>query len=672
MRNPKFSIRRLRVLLLLALAIGMVAFTGTMLKHLDNLSERFGPQVRADLEWCALRGAAELARATDLGVAKGDRSLVLQAFAPYAASPDVVALVAVDAEGKVIAMRGEFALADALFTAKPNVVSEGPGYLTSWAPVTMEGGEVGRVAVAVSTARLTETQSSLETVSDITLLACALIVVYGIVVIVFLARVVATRDKQLEEHAANLEKRVEERTRELDERNREMRGVLDNVAQGFVTIDTFGQMATERSAIVGTWFGEVASGRLSDLVRAGAPDFASWLDVSLEQIRDDFMPLEVTLAQMPRSFVHDKRSFEVSYSPIMTGDKLQRLFVIISDVTAQLASERAEREQRELITVFQRVGSDRAACEEFLEEAGTLVEQLHMPLDRVVHDRALHTLKGNAGMFGFEGFASLCHTIESELHDAGDADLTEEQAARVTSAWELVATTLRRLLGNDNRDVVQIDRIALEAAIADARAGHSGYQLGLTLAKWCDEPVRLRFERFARQARALAKRLGKETLEVEIDDNDVHLDAGTWGALWSVLVHIVRNAVDHGIPATPPPGKTPTLSFMARRTERDISIAIADNGSGVPWEAIRDKAKAAGLPYTTQEDLIEAMFADGFSTRETATHTSGRGVGLAAVRCVVDALGGRINVISSPNAGTRFELRFAATRYTLSRVPRAS
>jgi HPt (histidine-containing phosphotransfer) domain-containing protein/signal transduction histidine kinase len=668
-KSRGFSIRRLRALILIALAVGMTVFTVSILTQLASLSDRFGPQVRADLEWRAMRGAAELANAADLGVAMSDRALVQQAFAPYAASEDVLAIVAVDPEGTVIAQRGDFAPIQLLFAAKPGVVLDGPGYLTSWAPVSIEGAVVGSVAIAVSTTRLTETRGTLDTVSHITLISGALILALGIVVIMFFTRAVAQRDEQLNDHAANLEKRVEERTRELDERNREMRGVLDNVAQGFITIDTYGQMATERSAIVDTWFGDMPNGRLSDLLRDRSPEFASWLDASLEMIRDDFMPLEVCLAQMPHSFVSEGCSFAVSYSPIMEGEKLQRLLVIISDVTAQLAHERAELEQRELVAVFRRVGSDRTACEEFLEEAGAQVEQLQRPESRVVHDRALHTLKGNAGMFGFERFAALCHTIESELRDTGDAAVTEEQSARVATAWKDVVATLRSLLGDSSRDVVQIDRTELAAAIADARAGASGHDLGIVLAKWCDEPVRRRFERFGEQARALAQRLGKKPVEIAIHDNNVRLDGEKWSALWASLVHVVRNAVDHGIHDDNP---SPTLTFYASRDDRELVIAIADNGAGVSWDAIRAKAERAGLPSATHGDLVDAMFADGLSTRETATDTSGRGIGLSAVRSVVQALGGRIDVLSERGKGTRFELRFAATRYTLSSISKAS
>jgi two-component system, chemotaxis family, sensor kinase CheA len=400
-----------------------------------------------------------------------------------------------------------------LFAAKPGAILEGPGFLASWSPVTIEGAEIGKVAIAVSTTRLTETRSTLSTVSLITLAGGALVIMFGVLVLLYFTRAVAVRDAQLNDHAANLERRVEQRTCELDERNRGMRIVLDNVAQGFISIDPNGEMAAERSAIVDQWFGKQV-GTLADLVRSHSPDFAAWLEVSLAMIRDGFMPLEVCLIQMPRELTANGRSFSVAYSPIMSGSELERLLVIISDVTEQLGRERAERDQRELITVFQRIGSDRHACSDFLEEAAGLIAQLKLPAERVVHDRALHTLKGNAGMFGFERFGEVCHVIEGELREAGDAGVTDDQRDRLVDAWDHVVRTVKSLFGDDTRDVVQIDRTELDDTVARIRSGIGTSDLAQILATWADEPVVRRFERLGQQASVLARRLGKGEIDM--------------------------------------------------------------------------------------------------------------------------------------------------------------
>ncbi|HEX7501613.1 MAG TPA: ATP-binding protein, partial [Polyangia bacterium] len=83
-------------------------------------------------------------------------------------------------------------------------------------------------------------------------------------------------------------------------------------------------------------------------------------------------------------------------------------------------------------------------------------------------------------------------------------------------------------------------------------------------------------------------------------------------------------------------------------------VEIADDGRGLDWNAIAERARAKGLPTESREDLEAALFADGVTTRTEGSEVSGRGVGLSAVRCAVLAMGGRIRIESAPNRGTRF------------------
>src|SRR6185295_20052052 len=104
---PRLSLRALRNLILGPLVIGTLAYTGTMFSLAQRLSERFGPQVRADLEWRVQRGAQELSRACDVGLVVRDAEILRKAFGAYAESSDVQAIVAVDTSDKGIAQHGE-------------------------------------------------------------------------------------------------------------------------------------------------------------------------------------------------------------------------------------------------------------------------------------------------------------------------------------------------------------------------------------------------------------------------------------------------------------------------------------------------------------------------------------------------------------------------------------
>jgi HPt (histidine-containing phosphotransfer) domain-containing protein len=661
--GSSFSIRRLRTLILIALVAGVAGITGVMFTLVRSLSERFGPQVEADLAWRALRGAQELARTADLGLAMSDAAMVEEAFGPYAKSSDVQAIVAVDAKDQVVVTHGEIAAIEPVFAARPGTLTHGPGYVASWAPVTIEGNQVGKVAVVVSTRRLTDAGAVLRRVSNTTLFAGVAGAILGALVILFFTRQVSARDHQLNDYAHNLEDKVEARTRELDDRNRGMRLVLDNVVQGFITVDLAGVMASERSAIVDRWFGEPAPGStFGDYLSRYDAELAGWFVLGLDSVRGGYMPVDLCLAQMPQRFTAGGKTFDIRYSPILSGDKLDRLLLIISDVTEHIIRERTEREQRELVTLFQRITADRAGLGEFLEDAGGLVGSLAEPGDPSVERRTIHTLKGNCAIYGFESYAELCHGIESELAETTTPIEARHREALV-EGWRKLTAQVARLLGDSRRNVVEVDFPELARVVEKVKQGMSGRDLAAVLTSWSHEPVARRFERLGQHATSLARRLDKGELAIEIADDGIRLDTSRWSAFWSVMVHAVRNAVDHGIEtpdARARAGKSarPTLAFSASRGCGRLMISVTDDGRGIDWDAVRARARQAGLPADSRPDLERALFTDGFSTSEQASETSGRGVGMAALREAVAALGGTMELESKPNEGTTLRFRF--------------
>lgn len=679
--KKSFSIAKLRNIILVCLVAGVAIYTGVMFSLAQRLSERFGPQVRADLEWRVQRGAQELARATDLGLALGDEEMVQKAFGVYAASKDVQAIVAVDATGKVIAKHGTPPSTD-LFAGKPGTMKAAPGYLVSWAEAQIEGAPIGKVAVVVTTRRLQEAQALLDRSSNTTLTGGLGALLLGTVIVSFFTGAVALRDAQLSDYARNLERKVDERTKELDERNVGMRLVLDNVAQGFITIDLQGKMANERSAIVDTWFGTPASdSTLSDYLRTKAPRFVSQLDMGLTELRDGIMPVELLLYQLPSRFSAGERTFEATYTPIGNPEAPERLLVIVSDVTAAVARERAEREQKELITLFQRIANDRSGVEEFLMEAAHLVGALRDEQDPVVQQRLVHTLKGNCAMYGLEAYAELAHQVENDLIERGAA-LDSVQRGALVDAWKRTIARIGWLLGGQKRNVVTLDVAEIDSLAARTQAGAVSREITATLADWKREPVYRRLERLARQSSAVAERLNKPQPKFEIEDHGIRLDGDALAPFWSAMVHVVRNALDHGVedPETrllAGKAEAGTIGLSARRLEGKLIISVRDDGQGVNWERVRDKARGHGLPSETRDDLIEALFSDGVSTKDEASDVSGRGVGLAALRQVVRELGGNIEVESVSHQGTVFrfvidERRTSTASLTNVRRPRAS
>ena len=186
------------------------------------------------------------------------------------------------------------------------------------------------------------------------------------------------------------------------------------------------------------------------------------------------------------------------------------------------------------------------------------------------------------------------------------------------------------------------------------------------------EPVRPFLERLGKYARALAARLGKSEPRIEIADGGLLVDGKRAAALFASLVHLIRNAVDHGLETRTEraaAGKPEAvLSLRASVEGGEAVIAIEDDGRGIDWERVRQRARARGLPATSMSDLIAALFSAEFSTRDEATTISGRGVGLAAVQAEVTRMSGRTLVESELGRGTLFRLCVAVDALGIPRA----
>jgi two-component system chemotaxis sensor kinase CheA len=139
----------------------------------------------------------------------------------------------------------------------------------------------------------------------------------------------------------------------------------------------------------------------------------------------------------------------------------------------------------------------------------------------------------------------------------------------------------------------------------------------------------------------------------------VRLPPRRWATFWSAFAHVVRNTVDHGVETSEKriaDGKPEraTIRVAIGRDRDRVLISIQDDGPGVDWQVIARRARERGLPAETHAALVAALFTDGISSRAKTTSTSGRGVGLGALRAAVDSLGGELELSSSAEAGTLF------------------
>ena len=180
-------------------------------------------------------------------------------------------------------------------------------------------------------------------------------------------------------------------------------------------------------------------------------------------------------------------------------------------------------------------------------------------------------------------------------------------------------------------------------------------------------PVGFIFNRFPRMIRDLAKQENKQ-INLVMEGNEIKLDRALIDEIGEPLIHLLRNAVDHGIESPEErkkAGKKPegTLRLSAKREKGYAIIEVEDDGKGLDLEEIKNSAVKQGriaVDKSDKGDIMDLLFA-GFSTNKKVTNISGRGVGLNVVKKSVDNLGGEIKVESEPGQGTKFIMKLPLT-----------
>ncbi|MBY3094154.1 chemotaxis protein CheA [Rhizobium laguerreae] len=182
-------------------------------------------------------------------------------------------------------------------------------------------------------------------------------------------------------------------------------------------------------------------------------------------------------------------------------------------------------------------------------------------------------------------------------------------------------------------------------------------------------PVATLFSRFRRLVHDLARETGK-VIELVTEGESTEVDKTVIERLADPLVHLVRNSIDHGL-ETPADrlasGKSEagTVTLSARQAGGEVIISIKDDGRGINRERVRAKAESSGLIQPGQplsdSELLQLIFAPGFSTAAAITNLSGRGVGMDVVKKTVEALRGAIDIVSVPGQGSEVSLRIPLT-----------
>jgi two-component system chemotaxis sensor kinase CheA len=463
---------------------------------------------------------------------------------------------------------------------------------------------------------------------------------------------------------ANLEGQVAARTQTLAQRERSLRLVLDSTGDGLFEAGRDGRLVGGSSAAAIRWFGEpVANAKLSDYLFRDEPERAEEFALAFDQLAEDILPWELCRDQMPRRLERGQTVLALDYRQVLEDSQFTKVLVIVRDVTEAVLSERAEKSAREQHTLITKLLQDKAGFAQFVKDCEGLLSALSGTHDLVLIQRHLHTLKGNCAIFGLKTIAEFCHGMEDRLTASG-GPVDANDIADLSALWRTRLQSIETFLTDIGHCRFEVD-VSDHTLLMESLMRRQDYEEIIAMVEvWGWSRTEERLTRYRAHAEHLAERLDR-SVEIAIEHNELRVPRDYLDKFWPTLIHVIRNAVDHGAePAAvrTAQGKSPAMNlcFITAETSQTFCVEVRDDGPGIDREALLRSARNKQIDVDANTSLVDLVFMDGVSSRKNVTETSGRGVGLAAVREACSRARGKVELKTELGKGTT--LRFVFPR----------
>ncbi|TBL75340.1 ATP-binding protein [Paenibacillus thalictri] len=508
---------------------------------------------------------------------------------------------------------------------------------------------------------------------------------------------IVTAIHRIKEWNQTLERTVQRRTAEI-------RNLLDNAKQGFMSVGSdlkaLGEYSVECTRIFNK---SIAGIELPELFYPGDPKERKLMECIMKDYfqERDRLKKELIFSLLPEEIVVAGLYVKVEYKPVRLsivqadGQNADEdiLMVMLTDITETRKLEnQMERERARLKLVVHTVTHE----EDFAHITQSFEAFLRHELPELAATRGsardkmfrlyknIHTFKGNFGYLQFTHTVALLHELESRLmfelqngKEPTETDVSELiRCLRETEWMAQDMQVLQEALGETFSHLGQIFDVKLTKVqwddlvcrLESSFTSEANQEWMSQIKQWRYKPIKTLIRHYPAYLHELADRNGLLLHPPELRGSDLPVDPDRLHGITDSLVHIVRNIVSHGI-ETPEErfaaGKDEYASvcISAERSESGVVISVSDDGRGIDLDAVFKRALEVGLlkapelaPLLSEEDIAQLVFAEQLSTSGEVTEWSGRGIGLSAVKAEAEKCGGTVKVQTTAGAGTTFTI----------------
>lgn len=502
-------------------------------------------------------------------------------------------------------------------------------------------------------------------------------------------------NKKLVDFNRDLEKIVKERTAELNKSNKFIKAMIDSLDQGLIVFDNKLQIAPTYTKAVETIFDTQIEEqtRFTDVIKKTEENEVTKISKWVEILFNNLIPLESVLPLGPQQVISGNgfedanyKHVNLKYYPMFNEEqKITNVVAVATDVTKEKINEHNFEVKEKYVQKILKILNSKNSFQSFLNEKNSILKKLkdcYNPQENTFNFKLaimmFHSLTGGFGMYSMKELQTLSR-------------YNEEQILQMEQAFEFGELNIDQFMENlqhfedeINKEISSIDKslgtnFSTGSKLVELK--QTDIQLFLKKLQNLDQTAVIKaikaefekvfifktFEQLTKDYEdlciQLADRLGKKILPFQYVNKHEKLDAEYYESFFNSLVHLFRNNMDHGI-ETPNKrialGKAPegTIRLSIENNDTFYKIVISDNGAGINPAKIRERLATLSPDedFSNEDDqqIINHIFDANFSTKDQANDISGRGVGMSAIKEVLDRIGGKIILNSNVGKGTQF------------------